>query len=397
MRLMRIAGLIVLALGLCVGLALSSSSQAAQPQSSAGAAKQLGTITSISGDTITLAPDSGPPLTVQVQEGARILRITPGEKDLKNATPIALHDLQPGDRILVRGKPGDAGQMAASVIVVMKLSDLEMKQQREREDWQKRGVAGLVSAVDQATGTITIAISSLGGQKTVAIRTSKGTVLRRYAPDSVRFDDAQPSALAQIKPGDQLRARGTRTADGNEVSAEEIVSGTFRNIAGSVASVDASSGTITVLEAATKKSITVKVTADSQLRNLPPEIAKRMAMRLTGVPGPSVGGEKGGSPNGFGSEKTGQAREGAAAAEPLRRGDIQHVFNRLPSLSLADMQQGDTVMLVATEGTSSGSVTAIKLLDGVEPLLAAAPKKGGAEMTLSPWSLGGNQGGEDAN
>jgi len=54
-------------------------------------------------------------------------------------------------------------------------------------------------------------------------------------------------------------------------------------------------------------------------------------------------------------------------------------------------------MLVATEGTSTGAVTAIKLLDGVEPLLAVAPKNGGESVTLSPWSLGGNQGGEDAN
>ena len=64
---------------------------------------------------------------------------------------------------------------------------------------------------------------------------------------------------------------------------------------------------------------------------------------------------------------------------------------------IGEMQKGDTVMLVTTEGTSTGAVTAIKLLDGVEPLLAVAPKNGGESMTLSPWSLGGNQGGEDAN
>jgi hypothetical protein len=75
---------------------------------------------------------------------------------------------------------------------------------------------------------------------------------------------------------------------------------------------------------------------------------------------------------------------------------MQQLFNRLPPLSIGEMQKGDTVMLVATEGTSGGAVTAIKLLDGVEPLLAAAPKSGG-EMALSPWSLGGGSGGEDAN
>ena len=395
MRAMKMAGLIMLALGLWVGLALSSLSQATQPQTSAGAAKQLGTIKSITGNTILLAPDSGPPLPVQVEDAARIVRIAAGEKDLKNATPISLHDLQPGDRILVRGKQGDSGQMTASVIIAMKLSDLETKQQREREDWQKRGVAGLVNAVDKATGVVTVTVSSFAGKNMVAIHTGKETVVRRYAPDSVRFADAQPASLEQIKPGDQLRARGTRTADGRELAAEEIVSGAFRNIAGNVASVDASSGTITVLDSATKKPVTVKVTADSQLRNLPPEMAKRMAMGVAGVAGP--GANQPGQPNGsFRREGMGQAREGAAAG-PARRGDIQQIFNRLPALSVGEMQKGDTVMLVATEGSSSGAVTAIKLLDGVEPLLAAAAKNGGGEMTLSPWSLGGNQGGDDAN
>jgi hypothetical protein len=398
MRVMKIAGLMVFALGMCVGLALSSLSQATQPQgSSASAAKQLGTIKSITGNTILLAPDSGMPVNVRVEDSTRIVRIAPGEKDLKNAAPITLRDLQAGDRILVRGKENDPAQLVASGIIAMKLSDLETKQQREREDWQKRGVAGLVSAVDNTTGTITISVSSFTGKNTVAIHTTKDTLARRYAPGSVRFDDAQASTVAQIKSGDQLRARGTRSADGAELAAEEIVTGSFRNIAGTVGSVDTSAGTITVLDAATKKPVTVKVTKDSQLRTLPAEMAKRMAMRLSGAGGPGAGTAGPGAPNGsFRREGMGEARE-APAGGAARRGDIQQLFNRLPPLSVGEMQKGDTVMVVATEGTSTGAVTAIKLLDGVEPLLAAVPKNGAESMTLSPWSLGGNQGGEDAN
>jgi len=393
---MKIAGLVVLSLGMFVGVALSPLSQATQPQAS-GAAKQLGTIKSITGNTILLVPDSGTPVSVMVGDATRMVRIAPGEKDLKNAAPISLRDLQPGDRILIRGKQGESNQVTASAIIAMKLSDLETKQQREREDWQKRGVAGLVSALDNATGTINVSVTSIAGKKSVAIHTSKDTVLRRYAPDSVRFDDAQPGTLAQIKPGDQLRARGTRSPDGNEFSAEEVVTGAFRNIAGNVASVDASSGTITVLEATTKRPITVKVTADSQLRNLPPEMAKRIAMRLSGAPGPGAAGRAPGASSGnFRPEAMSPSGENPNGG-PSRRGDLQQLFGRLPSFSVGEMQKGDTVMLVATEGTNSGVVTAIKLLDGVEPLLAAAPKKGGESMTLSPWSLGGNQGGEDAD
>jgi hypothetical protein len=382
----------VFAVGTCAGLALSALSQA-QPQISGGttAVKQVGAIKSIAGSVIVLTPDAGSELRVLVQDSTRIVRIAPGEKDLKNATSISLHDLQPGDRILVRGKSADSGELVASGIIVMKHSDLEVRQQREREDWQKRGVAGLVSGVDATSDTITISIGSLAGKKSVVIHTTKETVVRRYAPDSVRFDDAKPSTLAQTKPGDQLRARGTRNADASELIAEEIVSGSFRNIAGTIGSVNASSGTVTVLDLATKKPVVVKVTGDSQLRNLPPEMAKRLAMRMMGASAPPGGA----APNGaFRRESMGTEGEDPAGGQQ-RRGDIQQMFNHLPPLSVPEMQKGDTVMLVATEGSSTGAVTAIKLLDGVEPILARSAKNGGETMTLSPWSLGGQ--GEDAS
>ena len=411
MRAMKIIVLLVFALGTFIGLALTSLSQAAQPQtSSAAAGKQVGTIKSVTGNVIVLVPDTGAEITLSVQDSTRIVRIAPGEKDLKNATPITLRDLQPGDRILVHGTTGPSGQWAASSVLAMKRNDLEQKQQREREDWQSRGVAGLVTAVDSSAGTVALTVGSFAAKKQVVVHTTKETVVKRYSPGSVRFDDAKLGTLAQIKPGDQLRARGARNADGSEFAAEEIVSGSFRNIAGIVGSVDASSGTVTVLDSATKKAILVKVTGDSQLRNLPAEMAKRMAMRMMGggpgVPGgpggppsgPSAGpGAPGGPPNGM-QPTGGFRREPGVAGEipgggPQRRGDIQQMFNRLPALSLADMQKGDTVMLVASEGSDSSAVTAIKLLDGVEPLLAAAPKTGGETMTLSPWSLGGGGGG----
>src|SRR5208337_4715940 len=120
---------------------------------------------------------------------------------------------------------------------------------------------------------------------------TKDTDLRRYAPDSVKFDEAKPTTLDQIKPGDQLRARGTRNEDGSEFTAEGIVSGAFRNIAGTISSIDASQNTISVMDLKTKKPVLVKFTADSQLRKLPPMMAQRIAVRLKG-------GEAGGPPNG---------------------------------------------------------------------------------------------------
>ncbi len=249
---------------------------------------------------------------MNVQPNARVLRIAPGEKDLKNAVPIQLQDLQVGDTIRVRGYASiDAQSVAALEVIVITRSTVDAVRDQIRQDWQKRGMGGLVSAVDPATGTVTISVTGLGGTKTIAVRSSKSTVFRRYAPDSVKFEDAKPSTLQEIQSGDQLRARGNRSADGAEFAAEEIVSGSFRNIAGTVNSVDAGAGTLKVEDLFTKKTVQVKITADSQLHKIPAEIAQRLAMRLKasippGMPGatatPSPGTSAAPAPQGQGTQ-----------------------------------------------------------------------------------------------
>ncbi len=335
-------------------------------------------------------------MTVQVQDATKLVRIAPGQKDLKDATPIQLTDVQPGDRILVRGKPADDGKsVIANSVIVMKKADITEKQSREREEWQKRGFGGLVNSVDAASSTISVTVPSQGEKKTVAVHLSKDTILRRYAMDSVKFDDAKPAPLDQIKPGDQLRARGTRSADGTELTAIEIVSGTFRNIAGTISTIDTSAGTITVQDLGAKKPITVRITPESQLRKLPPPMAQRIAARLKGSsadaqpPAAAQGGagsaasadqspKLGGPPSG-GSGGMGRSGGGGTA-------DLQQMINRMPAAALADLQKGDAVMIVATEGGANGQSTVITLLGGVEPILEASPKSS-ASTILSPWSL----------
>ena len=400
-----------------VSLSLSAGStviQAGQPQSgqqpsaqASSAARPVGTIKSISGNTIILTTDAGSDVTVQVQDSAKLVRIAPGQKDLKDATPIQLGDLQPGDRILVRGKLADDGRsVAAASVIAMKKVDIADKQSREREEWQRHGFGGLVNNVDAGGNTINVSLPSPGEKKTVAIHFSKDTILRRYASDSVKFDDAKPAPLDQIKPGDQLRARGTRSADGAEFTADEIVSGTFRNIAGIISALDASAGTVTVQDLALKKSVTVKVTADSQLRKLPPPMAQRIAARLKGTPveAPSTATTAGGAssaansepstkPNGppsVGSGSGGMGRSGGGGSA-----DLQQAISRMPAATLADLQKGDAVMGVATEGGPNGVPTVITLLGGVEPILEASPNSS-ASTILSPWSLGTGAGGEAA-
>jgi hypothetical protein len=331
---------------------------------------------------------------VSVQDSTRIVRIAPEQKDVKDATLISLQDLQIGDRILIRGRLSNDGKsILAFSIIAMKRSDVDAKREREREDWQKRGVGGLVSAVDTGSETIKISSGAPGASKTIAIHSSKNTILRRYSPDSVKFDDAKRSTLDQIRPGDQLRARGTRSADGTELAAEEIVSGAFRNIAGTIASVDATASTISVMDVMTKKLVLVKITAESQLCRLPPRVAERIAMGLKGAAAdaPQATVTAGAGAAGTGAPATRAAAEQASdstagTSRPGGSQDLQQVIDRLSAATLGDFQKGDAVMIVSTQGAFSGGVTAIIFLGGVEPILVASPK-GSQAMILSPWNL----------
>ena len=383
------------------GFAPIPSAQAQAPAAQNAASRPVGTVKAINGNAVTMTTDAGAELTVNVQDSTRLIKTAPGQKDLTGATAIQLKDLQAGDRILVRGAlSDDSKSIAASAIIVMKKSDIEQKQANERADWQKRGVGGLVTAVDAASGTITISSAALSGNKSVAIHTAKDTVIRRYAPDSIKFDDAKLATLDQIQAGDQLRARGDRNPDGTELNAQEIVSGSFRNIAGTVISTDAAANSLTVTDLKTKKPVTVKLTSDSQFRKLPAMMAQIIAARMSGAP---AGGNASANPQPGGATPSAApgARPGGGAggAGNGRAGggqDFQQILSRIPPATLADLVKGDAVMIVATQGTGDGPVTAITMLSGVDSILAAT-SKGGQQMFLTPWNLEASGGGEAAS
>jgi hypothetical protein len=170
-----------------------------------------------------------------------------------------------------------------------------------------------------------------------------------------------------VKAGDQFRARGQKNADGTEIDATEAVSGSFRNISGTVSSVDAANSTVTIKDLATKKNVTVKVTPDAEMRRLPDMMARMIAARLKGT-----------MPTGAGTPTMAARQQGSP-----------QVLQRAPAIKLADLKKGEAVMLVSTEGANE--VTAIKLLAGVEPLLESPEA---SRNLLANWSMGGG-GGEE--
>lgn len=368
-------------------------------------AKRIGTLKSVSGNILTLAPVGGTDVTVAVQPTARILRLAAGEKDLKNATPIPVQDLQVGDTVRVRGTAsGDGKSFNALEVIVITRAAVAAVSDQIRQDWQKRGIGGRVESVDAAAGTVNLSIPSLMSSKTLVVHTTPTTVIYRYAADSPKPEDAKRSTLQDIQPGDQLRTRGNKNADGTEITAEEIFAGNFPQFAATVKSVDASSGIVTVQDLATKKTQQIRVSGDSQVHKIPAEMAQMFALRLksqipAGVPG--AGSVQSSRPTGS-SESQGAPPAAAmpgnagAAGNGHRNGppDLQRVLSRLPTSTLAELnlQKGDAVIVLATEGNGNDH-TAITLLSGVEPILQAAPGAGQA-MMLTPWSLGGGTPGD---
>jgi hypothetical protein len=389
--------------GLCAALVVLGLSHADAQSQTLPAAGDLqitraaGTIKSTQADKLILTPDSGSEVTAALSPSTKILRVPPGEKDLKNATPLQAQDLQPGDRVLIRGQASPDGHtIAALAVIVMKQADVSAKKAHEQEDWQKRGVGGLVTATDIAAGTIAISSAALGGNHNIVIHTTKTTTARRYSTDSVKFDDARPATLDQIKMGDQLRARGNRNADASELTAEEIVFGTFRNIAGTISSINAASSSMTVQDAIGKASVVVKISPGSQIKKLPADMAQRIALRLKGgaSEGNGQSAPSSGPPAGNAASGTQQASRwpgGAGGQGGNGPPDLQRFLGRMPDSTLADLAKGDAVMIVSTQGEVPGTVTAITVLAGVEPILTASPNR---TMTLSPWSLsaGGGEG-----
>ena len=378
--------------------------------------RALGTVKSVTGSTVALTTDAGQSLTVTLGSGVRVQQLAPGSTDLKTAEASSADAITVGDRVLVSGTPGDTGTLTATRVILMKSSAIAQRNQSSQADWIRRGSGGIVTAVDPATKDISIS----SGTRKVTVDTTGSTIFRRYAPGSVKFEEAKPGTLAQIQPGDQLRVRGEKSGDGSTITAEEIVSGAFKNLSGTIVSMNPATNSLVIKDLTTKKNETVDVTGDSDLRMLPPEMAARFAARRGAG---AAGGTTAAAASGTTASATGSAPQATAGGRPTGEGaaagagyagrggreagsggpgaggsraggDLSQMIPRLPKITLSELKPGEALMIVAS-GNGGGDYTAITLLGGVEPLLTGPA---GRDISISPWSLGsggaGAEGGE---
>jgi len=374
--------------------------------------RPIGVVTEIQPGLLTLHTDAGPNLTIHLPDGVSVARVPPGAKSLKSATKIGVGDISIGDRVLVLGPvSADQKSVLAKSVIVMSKTALVQAREAEQLDWERRGIGGVVKSVDPAARGIVIAVPNTPptpGNPThlVALSLEPQAKLLRYAPDSVKFSDAKPGTFGEIKVGDQVRALGNKSADGAHFTAEKLVSGTFRNIGGTVISVDAVQGTITVKDLATGKPLLVRTDADSQLHRLPPFLAQMIARFNSGraagngAPGQPENGARGKAsesrqgPGGSGEHENGMRGGGHGSGPGGMPANFQQMLEQTPPLTLSTLKPGEPLIVVSTAGAKPSEVMAIAVLSGVEPILQARPK-GSSSVVLVPWNMSSGGGGEE--
>jgi hypothetical protein len=340
---------------------------------------------------VVVKTDAGSVVTASFDEKTEFLRVPPGETSLDKALKTTLDEIAVGDKVYIRGRVSEDRQsVPAQKLIVMAKADIAKKREQENAEWKRRGISGVVSALNAQAKEITIQSAGREGVKPVIVVAPDAIKFRRYAADSVKFSDAKSSSFSELKVGDQLRALGDKSADGSKFTAEQVVSGSFRTVGGTVKATNPDTGELMVEMLGSNKALTIIVNKDSMLRKIPPQVAMMLAMRSQGAsmpPGvqPSQTGSAmppqpagaarptpQGAPNGAGAP-TGPRMEGG--------GDLQDILERMPRLTIAEIKPGDVIAVSSTVGADPSKLTAITLVSGVDVVLATIQRLGASRRT----------------
>jgi hypothetical protein len=382
----RVVGALMV-VGLGFGSAMVQAPETAAGQASSRVQRVVGEVTSIdtSKRRLILKTDTGSQVVVMTDDKTSVVKAQPGARDLSATTPLTVAEVAVGDRLLARGTLAeDEKTLAARQLVVMSRSDIARKREEERAEWRRRGVSGVIKALDPSTGQVTVETRSLTGSQTIVVATlDHKATFKRYAPDSVRFSDAVPGSFAELQVGDQVRVLGDRTPEGSRVLAEQVVSGAFRIVSGAVKS--ASGREVTIVDNETGNPLTVVVGPDVMVRRLPAAMAARLAKQFRAGAGQPEGDE------GRAGVRPPRATVEGPAAETSGRTEgatLQETLERLPPMPMEELKPGDQIAVSSPKSRTPGRLVAAVLLAGIEPLLEPRRGAGGVEAVgLAPGAL----------
>ena len=328
-------------------------------------------------------------MEVGLSSSTEFKRVPPENPVLKAAVPAQLSDVAAGDKLVVSGIYGDDKTvLPARAVYIISKSDLAQKNAKETERWSTRGISGRVASVNPATNQVTIEVRGLMNSTSVVVTPKSDAIFKQYKQDSVKYSEAVESTISDIKVGDMLRAVGDRGADGATFAAEEILTGSFQTVAGTVKSVDTATNEVVVTQAGTNTDVTIAITPNSAVKRFPEEMAQRMAGMGAMGGGQGQAGQggirpAGGAPAGgqrpAGAGPGGQGGQGRMMGGGGARGGIDDMFERFPVISIADLKPGDVIAVSSSKNANSQKINAIKLLAGVEPFLRAAQMQAAAQ------------------
>ncbi len=117
---------------------------------------------------LVVKTDAGSLVTATLADTTQYMRVAPGETSITNATKITFTELAEGDRVMAMGKVSeDKKTVPTRALVVMTKGDLAKKHEAERAEWRRRGILGVVSALNPTTKEITISSRAMGGMQSV--------------------------------------------------------------------------------------------------------------------------------------------------------------------------------------------------------------------------------------
>jgi hypothetical protein len=290
---------------------------------------------------ITILTTDGKNIVATFDKAVEFKQVPAGETTLRNATDITSAQINAGDNALVRGNRTSENNIFARQIIIVTQADIIKKQDRKREEWKLRGIAGIVQKVDLGARKIFVQTKGANSQLIELVPTDK-TIFQRYETDAGSLNDFKPGNLERIKEGDQIRALGDKSADGRQFVPEEVFSGSFRILTGKVLAVNPEAGELKLSDLQNGKTVTAVVNSASNLR------------RLTGD---SVKSEAG-------LTAKGGARETAGGGSI----NLTSLLEKSPKINIADIKIGETIVIASLSDAGAERLIGITVVSGVEIL-----------------------------
>jgi len=345
----------------------------------------VGDVAAVADKKFTVNAKTGP-VEVTTTDKTSFKRVSAENLNLTAATAGAFSEIGVGDGLTISAlAAADGKTLNARTVYYVTKADKDAKAAKDAEAWRVRGITGKVISANAQTNQIVVETRTIAGSTNVTVTPKDGAKFLRYAPDSIRFDEAKASSLPEVKVGDMIRALGDRSSDGTSFTAEQLISGAFQTIAGTVKSVDAAKAEVTITDSQTKKDVVVVVSGTSVLKRFPAEQAEMLArVQMMGA-----GGFGGARPVGGGQGRPaggtppvvpagGQTQPSAGGGRPGMGGPrgggggVDDMLERLPTITPSDLKVGDMIAISSTKNGTADRIRAIKLVAGVEPFLRAA-------------------------